>query len=376
MRLCYIANPFSIHTRRWVRYFAEQGHEVSLIGVAPNVPRPLQPDEFPDTVRIINLVEQHNLRKIRYLVWGLMARRIVQQIQPDILHAHQIAGNGWVGAAVGYHPFVVTAWGSDLLLGVQRSWMQRQLARWVLHCADTVTCVSSQLAQAAQTLSAKGKHILVAQWGIDTHLYTPGPVDEALQQQLAPGVGPIILSIRALKPVYQPLTLADAIPCILKQHPDARFIIRTYAADTEILQEFKHRIAESGSGDNVTYVGELTDEQSIASLYRLADIAVSAPSSDGTPVSVLEAIACGAAPIVSDLPSLREWITDGENGLLVPVGDASALAEAIVRLLRAPQLREQFKQRNQDIIRARADHQVEMGKMERLYLELYEKPLP
>jgi len=81
-------------------------------------------------------------------------------------------------------------------------------------------------------------------------------------------------------------------------------------------------------------------------------------------------MACGAAPVVSDLPSLREWITDGENGLLVPVGDPEALAAAIVRLLQQPRLREQFRRRNQEIIHSRADHQVEMQKMEQLYESL------
>lgn len=371
MHLCYIANPFSIHTRRWVRIFAERGHTITLIGVAPQR-KPLEPGAFPPDVRLINFVERYNLRIVRYLLWGLMARRIVRDLKPDILHAHQVAGDGWVAATTGYHPFITTAWGSDLLLGPQRSWAQRQLARWVLRRADAVTCVSSQLAEAARMLGADPERVTVAHWGIDTRIYSAGPADANLRQQLTPGFGPVILSIRALKPVYNPLTLAQAIPGVLKQYPEAHFIIRTYAADSETLQQFQDLVASNGAAHNVTYVGELADERSIAVLYRLADIAVSIPSSDGTPISVLEAMACGTMPIVSDLPSLREWITDGENGLLVPVGNAKALTEAIVQLLRTPQVREQFRQRNQEIIQTRANQTLEMGKMEALYQQLSE----
>lgn len=369
MHLCYVANPFSIHTRRWVRIFAERGHTITLIGVAPQR-KPLELDAFPPGIRLINFVERYNLRIVRYLLWGLMARRIVLDLKPDVLHAHQVAGDGWVAAATAYHPFITTAWGSDLLLGPRRSWAQRQLARWVLRSADAVTCVSSQLAEAARTLGADSERVTVAHWGIDTRIYSAGPADTDLRRQLAPGLGPVILSIRALQPVYNPLTLAQAIPGVLKQYPAAHFIIRTYAADSEILRQFQELVASSGAANNVTYVGELADESSIAALYRLADIAVSIPVSDGTPISVLEAMACGAAPIVSDLPSLKEWIDDGGNGLFVPVGETPALTEAIVQLLRAPQLREQFRQRNQEIIQTRANQAVEMAKMETLYQQL------
>ena len=129
-------------------------------------------------------------------------------------------------------------------------------------------------------------------------------------------------------------------------------------------------VSDQALQTSVRWLSEITSREAVADLNRLADIAVSVPSSDGTPVSVLEAMACGAAPVVSDLPSLREWITDGENGLLVPVGDPEALAAAIVRLLQQPHLREQFRQRNQEIIHSRADHQVEMQKMEQLYESL------
>ena len=92
MRLCYIANPYSIHTQRWVRYFAGRGHKVYLIGVSPK--RGTIPSgAIPASVGFYDLMAQINVRKLRYFAWGLAARRIVSEIQPDVLHAHQIAGD-------------------------------------------------------------------------------------------------------------------------------------------------------------------------------------------------------------------------------------------------------------------------------------------
>ena len=130
MRLCFISNPNSIHTQRWVHYFAGRGHEVHLIGDKPPAAAP------PPGIHFYDLTSQTNARKLRYLLWSQQVRRLMQTIQPDVLHAHQVASAGWLGAAAGWHPFLVTSWGSDLLVGPRRSWVQRQLARWVLRQAD------------------------------------------------------------------------------------------------------------------------------------------------------------------------------------------------------------------------------------------------
>ena len=130
MRLCIIANPNSIHTQRWVRYFAGRGHDVHLIGDKPLTIPP------PEGITLHDLTRQTNARKLRYVVWARAVRKLVREIRPDVLHAHQVASAGWLGAASGWHPFLVTSWGSDLLLGARRSLVQRQLARWVLARAD------------------------------------------------------------------------------------------------------------------------------------------------------------------------------------------------------------------------------------------------
>jgi glycosyltransferase involved in cell wall biosynthesis len=319
LRLCYIANPYSIHTQRWLRFFAGRGHEVHLIGVSP-MPGSFPLGAVPTQVVFYDLMAQVNVRKLRFLAWGLAARRIVHRLRPDVLHAHHVAGAGWVGAAAGYHPFIVTAWGSDLLLGPRRSWTQRQLARWALRRADYVTCVSHNLAQAARGLGADPAHVEVVPWGVDTGVFHPAPEKEALRAQLGLGTGPIVLSIRALRELYNPLDIARAIPLVLAQVPEARFIIRTYNCDPDLLARFKDFVREHEVMEAVQYIGDLPNEQAIADLYRAADVVVSVPTSDGTPSSVLEALACGALPVLSDVPSLREWIRHEQEGLFAQWG--------------------------------------------------------
>jgi len=364
LRLCYIANPNSIHTHRWVRYFAQRGHEVHLVGEkAPLGPPPPEATFYDLTARI-------DVRKLRYLSWGLAVRRIVRDIRPDLLHAHQVAGAGWLGAAAGYHPFIVTAWGSDLLVNTVRSRPQRLLARWVLGRADYVTCVSPELAQVARDLGADAARVEVAPWGIDTDVFYPAAARPSLRAELGLGPGPVVLSIRGLRPVYNPLDIARAIPQVLARVPEAQFVIRSYTYDPAVLEEFQAIVREQGAAASVHFVGHLPDDAAIADLYRLADVAVSVPASDGTPLSVLEALGCGTATVLSDLPALREWVADEQEGLYVPVGDAQALAAAVVRLLRDEALQSRLKRNGVELVRQRADSRVWMAHAEETYQRL------
>ena len=116
-------------------------------------------------------------------------------------------------------------------------------------------------------------------------------------------------------------------------------------------------------------IGEIPEGE-LPELYSAADITVSVCSSDGTPVSVLEAMASGSAVVAGDLPSLREWIRDGETGLLVPVGNVEALAARLLRLVGDVSLRRKLGELAREVVEERADRTKELAEMEQVYLQL------
>lgn len=367
MNLCFIANPNSVHTQRWVRYFSERGHAVHLIG------EHALRRGIPPGVTFYDLPARFNVRKIRYLVWGLAVRRIVRQVQPDLLHTHQITSAGWLGAAAGYHPLLVQAWGSDLLVGPQRYWAHRQLARWVLRQADYVLCVSESLARAARALGADPARLEVTPMGVDTGVFCPANASSARRTELGLGPGPVVISIRAMRPLYNPLDIAQAIPRILEQVAAAQFLILTYSYDPDVLSEFQSIVQKGGASHAVHYVGAQPDDNAIAELYRLADIAVSVPSSDGTPLSVLEAMACGVPLVLSDVPSLHEWVQHEREALFVPTGDVEAISAAILRMLRNDLLRQSLARNGTRLVRQRAGRGLSMRRVEEIYHKLIER---
>jgi glycosyltransferase involved in cell wall biosynthesis len=363
VRLCYVANPNSIHVQRWVRYFADRGHEIHLINArsAPASPVPGV---------TLHQVRPFPLPRMRNLALGYAIRRLVRQIKPDLLHAHQVSPDGWLAAIAGFHPLLITAWGSDLLLGPHVGRRFRLLIRWALRQADYVTCVSENLAQAAQALGADPARLEVAPWGIDTEVFCPAEGSMDFRTRLGLGPGPVVLSVRAIRPVYNPLDIAQAVPHVLEHVPGAQFVVRTYTYDPDLLARFQTIIEEHNVAGSVCYVGDLPDDEAIADLYRIADIAVSVPSSDGAPLSVLEAMACGAVPVLSELASLREWVQDRRQGLFVPVGDVEGISAAIVRLLTDEPLRRELRANGLLMVRDRADSRVWMAHAERTYQKL------
>jgi glycosyltransferase involved in cell wall biosynthesis len=100
---------------------------------------------------------------------------------------------------------------------------------------------------------------------------------------------------------------------------------------------------------------------------------VTVPSYDTIAISLLEAMACAAAPVASNLASTRECIKDGVNGYLVPVRDVDATAQSIILLLHDEDQRKRFTEYNRSLVKERFDWDKNMRKVESMYYRLREQ---
>ena len=373
MRLCFTGNPGSIHTQRWVGHFAQAGHEVHLINLGP---QPARKFDWPGP-------QHHNLpappvAPIPGLrgVLMLTARRraliaLLRQIQPDVLHAQSVADPGWFAALSGFHPLVLTAWGSDVLLGLHRGpRLHRWLTRNALQRADLLTADARSVLDAARPHLRPGARVELIRFGVDTRAFCPG-VDTTWRARLALGSGPVLLSIRQCHPLYNIDVIIRAFARVRGEIPDARLLVKLVSQDANdpYLAEMRALADQLALSDAVVYVPQVAYAE-IPDLYRAADVVLSVPSSDGLPVSVLEAMACGTPVIASDLPALRELADDGADLSLVPTRDVEALSHAILALLTDPARRARIIEENLATVRRTADFDVEMARMEQLYHSL------
>jgi glycosyltransferase involved in cell wall biosynthesis len=366
MKICYLANASSIHTRRWVNYFARKGHEVHVITLNPG-------EGYVEGVRLHPLkmpVSGSWMGAALYkaLTWIIQTRGLIRRIKPDIIDAHFITTYGYLAIASGFHPVVLTAWGSDIYLDPKESRLFRLLTKYVLRKAEITICDSESLKKELLQLGTDPAKIRLSYSGVDTRKFRPQPKNQ-LREKLGLKGEPVIISTRNFKWVYNIDMLIKAIPLILECVPQAKFIIAGEGDQREHLQNLAASLGVSGS---VIFTGVIPHDE-LPGYLALSDVYISTSVSDSIQVSMQEAMACEVAPVVTDLPALRETIIDGENGFLVPVNDIQALADRVVYLLQNEEVRKRFGKLGRKLIQGTVEYRKEMDKLEKIYQEQVEK---
>jgi len=355
VRLALLSNASVIHTRRWGDYFHGRGHEVLLVSLEPG-------EGYAYPCRRIE--SRIRWRFLRYPLATGRVRDVLGEFAPDLVNAHFVPNYGLIGALAGRHPLVVSVWGSDVLVSGRTSPLHAARVRYVFRRADYVTTDARMLTRAACALGADPERVLTVPMGVD-----PEPYRGARRAaEAAPERPAIIVSTRKLEPVYDVRTLIDALPALWATRPDLAVAVIGDGPDRPALVE-RARIQAAAAGvpgDAITFAG-MVPHQAIAEALGRATIYVSTSVSDSTSVSLLEAMAAGAFPVVTDLEANREWIDDGVNGFVIPIGSPAELAARVLQALADPALRARAAAENARRIDARATWAKNMGEVERLF---------
>jgi glycosyltransferase involved in cell wall biosynthesis len=161
-----------------------------------------------------------------------------------------------------------------------------------------------------------------------------------------------------------------AVEALSELPDDVVLLMARYLVDETELAAIESRADALGVADRLRIVDGI-DHAEMPDFYRLADVMLSIPSSDATPVTLLEAMACGTPVVATDLPSIREWMDDLDPAAIVPVDDPAATARAVSRLLNmAPEQRSDLGRRGRAIVEARASQDVHMAAVESIYRAL------
>lgn len=388
MRILLVADGRSPITHGWIRMLKRAKHAVFLVSSFPCAPiegveelhvMPIafnalsgsQVSTGTHTLQKNNPVRQQvgKFRSLlmtgRYWVGPLSLpiyrsrfHQLVTRLKPDLVHGLRIPFEGMLA---GYTPkplpLLISIWGNDLTYHAQGSFLMAHSSRNTLRRADGL------MADAQRDIR------LGKEWGFNPSaptLVVPGAGGVELSaisnvkkeigefKEWLPGGRRLVINPRGFRPgSVRNDTFFKAVPLVLAKNPDVFFACAAMQGQPEA-QEWLNRLDIAGNVHLLPYLSQA----SLWNLFKLADLTISISEHDGTPNSLLEAMACGCFPIAGDIESIREWITHGRNGFLVDPNDPQALADSILKGLADSDLRNSAAKVNESIVIKRADAEI------------------
>jgi glycosyltransferase involved in cell wall biosynthesis len=342
-------DPQNVHLLTYVRYCAQCGHDVTVITNRPEVDAPVKVCDFTASRRL----SQSLPRGIRLIprLWRL--RRCLHRGRFDVLNVQQVTPDGVYAALLWNGPLVLGFWGSDIHRLENRPWLVRRLMPTAIRRSTAIHSVSQEMSRLLVRHGADPGLIQTFQYGVDLEAFPLGP--SARHE-------PLIVSSRGLGSFYRVEQILRALPIVLERRPQARLLVMGPGDDAHL----RALAAGLGIEDRVRFAG-MVDQTALAEQLQSAQVWVSLPPSDGTPLSLLEAMASGAVPVVADTPSLREWIDEATGVLIVDV-DPEGVAAGILKGFTLFDTG-MCAATNRATVRGRADRAVNLPRWERMLCE-------
>ena len=409
MKILYIADARSTISRSWIEYFIQRGHVVHVVSTYPCSPDLIPgaevyqvPVAFSALSRVGHNGTVGNVGGHRSIAAGLSSLRIgalsgatlslrfwlspielsrhvsalrnlIARVSPDIVHAMRIPFEGILAAKASprEYPLLISVWGNDFTLFANKNPLVARQTREATNRADALHCDCRRDLKLAR--ESWGFHpqkpavVLPGAGGVQSAFFeTDEEACSNLRKELnISDSAPVIFNPRGFREYVRNDVFFNAIPIVLKQAPEAVFVCSGMQSNP-VAQKW---VRQNSIDENVRLLPAVP-HQRMATLFHLAAISVSPSEHDGTPNSLLEAMACGCFPVAGGIESVREWIVDGENGLLCDQSSPASVAQAIVRALQNDQLRDNARTINKRIVHERAEYQTVMQQAERFYSQV------
>jgi len=401
MKICFIADGNSIHSRRWIEYFCKPGNKIHIVSTTfctnrmegctiHNLPQPETREGDINKIAkyaIFRRVRESELFPLAYLSLLLYrtfkltkkAKTIIEKLQPDLVHCLRLPIEGYIGGLVGYKPLVLTTWGNDMVYFAQKYSICRWLTRKAMSMASLYFADSLRDKYIAETYGFSCSNLTLevpVTGGLKLEEFPMYQKDSSIRKEAKRrlGIDPktnMIISLRGFKFFYvNTEALVRAIPKITEVFPNTTFVLKG-DMQLDAYYKMKELAKELGAANNIRFTDKLSPRE-LADYLLASDIMASVTLYDGCPISMLEGMAYGAIPVMSNHSPIQEWISDGWNGYLINPVNPSQIAETIIRALKNKARFSLMRQRNWDILKQRADYYNNMAVVEQIYQQVVE----
>lgn len=327
MKILLLADSNSSHTIKWVKALSERGINICVFGL-----QSLNHSLFNDleNVQCFSLNKGLNKKegawsKLSYLKAVPYIKQIIKKEKPDLLHAHYASSYGLLGALCGFHPYVLSVWGSDVFSFPRKSILHEYLLRYNLSKADRLLSTSQTMALECKKYTKKD--IALTPFGVDLNKFTL-KASEGNQQ--------ILGTVKALEHKYGIDILIKAFAALVPSFPNLELQIVGEGQEKDNLIQLAEDL---GVRSRVSFLGKIDNDQVPQVLHSFTIYAALSRCEESFGVAIVEAQACGTPVIVSRMGGLTEVVNDGVTGLCISNESVEEAIRAIERILKDENLR-------------------------------------
>ncbi|MES2568225.1 MAG: glycosyltransferase [Bacteroidota bacterium] len=326
MRVILLSNSNSEHTEKWAIGLAAAGVEIGLFSFnkasypwyqgKKNITVLFEPEEKLNADTISD--------KLAYLKYVGLLKKTIVQFKPDVVHAHYATSYGLIGALSGFHPLVISAWGTDVMKFPQKNFINKSVLQYNLRKADAICATSFTIEEYLKPVTNKSIHVIP--FGVDTEVFTKKPVNNKYSVDTF-----VVGSIKPLESLYNTDILIKAFYALKLMHPGKNLKLLIIGDGTQ-LQPLKNLASELGILNDVNFPGRIAFSE-ISNYYNMLDVLVNISDYESFGVSVIEAMACEKPVIATNTGGLKEIIENSEFGSLVEVGNVQQTVLEIEKYL-------------------------------------------
>ncbi len=336
MKVLMLADPGSAHTIKWVKHLCANGVEIYLFGLREfNIENYSGIENF--YISSINIDKDifeksdGSLSKIKYIKALPSIKKLIKEFKPDIIHAHYATSYGLLGALSGFHPLIISVYGSDVNEFPYKSVIHKMIFKFILQRAEKILATSNTLARDVKKYT--GKDIEVTPFGIDMNIFRPDNNKEKFFNKDDLVIG----TVKALEDIYGIEYLITAFKLLNEKYGNLPLKLLIVGGGTK--EDKLKKLVGGLDLSNVTKFTGAVEYSEINSYHNMMDIEVYLSLNESFGVSVLEASACGKPVVVSNVGGLPEVVENNITGFVVEKENIEQAVSAIEKLILDKNLR-------------------------------------
>lgn len=361
MTILLLTDINSPHSRKWAKGLTDRDIRVGIFSISS----PLEDwytgcgiEIFVPITFKTGVFSSGIFHKIKYLRLVHHLGKVIREFKPDILHAHYASSYGLLGALSGFHPFVISVWGSDIYFFPRIPLFGPLILKFNFRKADAILSTSHAMTGVIRKFTKK--KIRVTPFGVDLEVFRVFPATPVF----SPG-DLVIGTIKALEPEYGVEILIHAFG-LLKEKLPGKSLKLLIVGGGSLEGNLKSMVRQLGLEKEVVFSGKVSHTE-VPRYYNRMDIFAALSLSESFGVSVLEASACEKAVVVSDTGGLPEVVVDGQTGFIIPAGNTEKAMEAIEKLVIDKALRDEMGKNGRTFVAKNFDLVNSIDRMVAIY---------